>query len=414
MSELKDTKARTISPETGPMSHGGVTGLRLIPSGPKGRGKWMLRYISPLTGKRRDAGLGAYPEVGIATAREKADAMRKQLAAGIDPLDARKTEAATPKVPTFEAAARTLHAELVPGWKNAKHGQQWINTLTRYAFPCIGALALDAITPRHIADVLRPIWLDRAETASRTKQRMHAVMAWGWAHGYVAANPVDVVDYLLPQQAGKAARVQHQPAMPWRDVPAWVDKHLHGAGRGDVTRVMLEFLILTAARSGEVRGATWAEIDLGSAQWTIPAERMKAKIQHVVPLSDRALALLHHQQGQHDTLVFPSPRDQVPLSDMVLTAFLRRVAAPSGTAGRVATAHGFRSSFRDWASAQRYDRDLAEMALAHTVSNKVESAYNRERLVELRQPMMQAWADFLGGRSADVVAHNVVPMRGVA
>ncbi len=412
MALLTDTKARALKPDGRPLPHGGVPGLRLLPTKTKGRGKWELRFVSPLTGKRRDAGLGSYPEVGIAAAKEAAEEMRKQIAAGIDPLEVKRAEAAAPKMPTFEEAARTLHAELLPGWKNAKHGQQWINTLAQFIFPKIGALPLDAIAPKHVADALRPIWMEKPETAARTKQRMHAVMAWGWAHGFVSANPVDVVDYLLPQQPGKAARTLHQPAMPWRDVPAWVAEHLHGADRYDVTRPMLEFLILTAARSGEVRGATWAEIDWEAGLWIVPASRMKAKQSHVVPLSDRALAILRQQQGMHETLIFPSPRDRKEVCDMVLTAFLRRVQAPSSTPGRIATAHGFRSSFRDWASANRYDRDLAEMALAHAVGGKVEAAYHRERLLDLRRPMMQAWADFVAGKEAG--ADNVVPIHARA
>jgi integrase len=184
--------------------------------------------------------------------------------------------------------------------------------------------------------------------------------------------------------------------MPWQDIPAFFAKHLRVADNQDVTRAMLEFLILTAARSGEVRGMMWLEVDLDNAIWTIPPERMKAKLQHRVPLSKRAIEILTKQQGQHEDLVFPSPRDQVELSDMVLTSFLRRVKAHSDTPGRVATAHGFRSSFRDWCSEQGYPRDLAERSLAHMVQNKVEAAYHRTDLLEQRRPMMAAWNDFVG------------------
>lgn len=352
MAILTDTKARNIKPDDPQLAHGGVTGLILIPAKTKGHGKWVLRYVSPVTGKRRNAGLGTYPEVGIADAGKLATKMREQIASGIDPLEAKKVEANTPTVPTFEAAATTVHAELLPGWKNDKHGHQWINTLTKYAFPTIGSLTLNEIQPRHIADVLRPIWLSKAETAGRVKQRLHAVMSWGWAHGHCVANPVDVVNHLLPQQPGKAIRTAHQPAMPWRDIPKFVAEHLHTAKRFDVTRPMLELLILTAVRSGEIRGMRWPEVDLHAAIWTIPAERMKAKLPHRVPLTDRAIEIIKSQQDQHDDLVFPSSRDQVELSDMVLTSFLRRAKAQSDTPGRNATAHGFRSSFRDWCSEQ--------------------------------------------------------------
>ena len=399
MATLTDTKARNIKPDDPQLAHGGVTGLILIPTKTKGHGKWVLRFVSPVSGKRRNAGLGTYPEVGIADAGKLATKMREQIASGIDPLEAKRVEANTPTVPTFETAATTVHAELLPGWKNVKHGQQWINTLSEYAFPIIGQLQLNEIQPRHIADVLRPIWLSKAETAGRVKQRLHAVMSWGWAHGHCVANPVDVVNHLLPQQPGKSVRTAHQPAMPWRDIPEFVAEHLHKGNRFDVTRPMLELLILTAVRSGEIRGMRWSEIDLNTAIWTIPAERMKSKLPHRVPLTARTIEIIKNQQGQHDELVFPSSRDQVELSDMVLTSFLRRTKAKSDTPGRNATAHGFRSSFRDWCSEQGYPRDLAERALAHTVANKVEAAYHRTDLLDQRRPMMQAWTSFCTGRN---------------
>ena len=196
MALITDAKARTISPGSPPVPHGVVTGLVLFPSAThKSQGKWVLRFVSPVTHKRRNAGLGAYPEVGIALAGKLAREMREQIAAGQDPLELKAAEAAKPQIPTFKEAAEQLHVELKPGWKNAKHAQQWLNTLAEYAFPLIGTFTIDQLQPRHIADVLRPIWLEKAETASRVKQRLHAVMAWGWAHGFNQANPVDVVNY---------------------------------------------------------------------------------------------------------------------------------------------------------------------------------------------------------------------------
>jgi integrase len=396
MALLTDTKARSVKPGGAPIAHGGVTGLALDPSPTnKGQGKWFLRYVSPVTKKRRKAGLGSYPAVGIAEAAQKARLMREQLARGADPLEIKADEATRPRLPSLSEAAKTLHAELTPGWKNPKHVQQWINTLKEYAFPLIGPMPLDQIQPRHIADVLRPIWLEKAETAGRVKQRLHAVMAWGWAHGFCQSNPVDVVDHLLPLQPGKTVRTQHQPAMPWSLIPAFAAEHLQLPHSFDVSRQVLAFLILTAARSGEVRHMTWDEVDLGAKVWTVPAERMKAKQIHRVPLSKQAVAILKHQRDQHSTLVFPSVRGRAPLSDMTLTALLRRVEAVSDVVGRTATAHGFRSSFRDWCSEKAYPRDLAERALAHAVQNKVEAAYHRTDLLEQRRPLMQAWADFI-------------------
>lgn len=397
MAILTDTKARNIKPNDTQIAHGGVTGLVLIPTKAKGHGKWVLRFVSPVTGKRRNAGLGSYPEVGIADAGKAATTMREQLAAGIDPLEARKSESIAPKMPTFQEAATILHADLLPGWKNHKHGQQWFNTLAEYVFPIIGNMPLGDIQPRHVADALRPIWLSKAETAGRVKHRIHAVMDWGLAHEYYATNPVDVVARLLPAQPGKAVRTEHQPAMYWREIPKFIAEKVRDTSRLDATRPMLELLILTAARSGEVRGMRWSEIDLDAAIWTIPAKRMKIKQPHRVPLSTRAIEILKGQQGRHNDLVFPSPRDQVELSDMVLTAFLRRVKATSDSPGRTATAHGFRSSFRDWCSEQGYARDLAERALSHSVKDKVEAAYHRTDLLEQRRSMMQAWSDFCSG-----------------
>ncbi|EPC1626353.1 tyrosine-type recombinase/integrase [Yersinia enterocolitica] len=395
MATLTDTKARQIKPDDTPFPHGGITGLTLHPSSSKGHGKWVLRFISPVTKKRRNAGLGTYPEISIADVVKQAHAMRQQIAQGIDPLEQKRVNSEKIAVPTFENAARRIHTDLLPGWKNDKHGKQWIATLEQYAFPLIGTATINTISPAHIAEVLSPIWLSIPETASRVKQRLHAVMAWGWAHGHCTANPVDVVVHLLPQQPSKLTRTEHQPAMPWRDIPAFINTHVRNAKRFDVTRSLLEMVILTACRSGEVRGMKWSEIDFDSATWTIPAERMKAKIMHRVPLTPRTIEILRGLEGLHDDLVFPSPRKQSLLSDMVLTSFLRRVEAPSNTSGRVATAHGFRSSFRDWCSEQGYPRDLAERALAHTVQNKVEAAYHRTDLLEQRRPMMLAWADFV-------------------
>ncbi|WP_244143474.1 tyrosine-type recombinase/integrase [Paraburkholderia sacchari] len=296
---------------------------------------------------------------------------------------------------TFGKAARKVHEELKPGWKNEKHAAQWISTLENYVFPKIGDKPLDAITPADCAEVLRPIWLEKAETASRTRQRMHAVLQWAWAHGHITANPASVVYHLLPKQNAKK---EHQPAMPWNDLPEFAKAQLRDIEAADSTLAALLFAILTAARSGEVRGVTWGEFDLDSAVWTISGSRMKAGEPHRVPLSSVALALIKRlkEAKRHETLVFPSPRGKV-LSDMTLTALLRRVKAKSDTPGRVATLHRFRSSFRDWASEHGYARDLAERTLAHTVANKVDAAYHRTDLLEQRRPMMKAWATHVCG-----------------
>ena len=399
MALLTDTKAKAMKPGDKQIAHGGITGLALEPSPTKGSGKWIFRYVSPTSGKRRKMGLGTYPEVSIAVAGKNAQKYREQLSAGLDPLDEKVATSTAPAIPSFQEAAESIHKELLPGWKNFKHGQQWMNTLIQYAFPTLAKLPLNQIQPRHIADALRPIWLEKAETAGRVKQRLHAVMAWGWAHGFCQANPVDVVTHLLPQQPGKASRTEHQPAMPWRDIPSFVQKALRPTTQFDVTRSIVELLILTACRSGEIRGMRWGEVDWENAIWTIPALRMKTKQQHRVPLSDRAIEILKSLQGLHTELVFPSPRAHKQLSDMALTSFLRKENAPSNTEGRLATAHGFRSSFRDWCSEHGQPRDLAERALAHTIQNKVEAAYHRTDLLDQRRPMMQAWSYFVTGKN---------------
>lgn len=215
------------------------------------------------------------------------------------------------------------------------------------------------------------------------------------AHSYCSANPVDVVSHLLPQQVSIQIRTEHQPAMPWKSLPLYISTYVNGDSQYNVTRALLLFVILTACRSGEARAMQWQEVDFEKRIWTVPAERMKTGILHRVPLSQQSIDLLIYLRHFHVELVFPSPRKQIVLSDMVLTSFLRRTKAPSDNPNRVATAHGFRSTFRDWCSEHGYSRDLAERALAHTVKNRVEAAYHRTDLIEQRRPMMQAWADYL-------------------
>ncbi|KLU21843.1 integrase [Caballeronia mineralivorans PML1(12)] len=389
-------------------------GLLIVPTA-NGRGRWTFRYVSPLTKKRRDMGLGSYTGnedgVSIAEPREKARIARKLVGSGVDPIDERQrvqqvvvaTEREQSPL-TFEKAAREVHGDLKPGWKNAKHADQWISTLVTYAFPTLGPKPLTDISPKDCADALRKIWLKKAETARRTKQRMHVVFEWAWAQGHVKGNPASVVHRLLPKQKPKK---DHQPAMPWLLVPRFVATHLVDREVGDCTKAALEFAILTAARSGEVRETCWSEFSPDWKLWTISAQRMKMDKPHRVPLSERAAAIVKHQyeHRRHPTLVFPSPRDKM-LSDMTLTALLRRAKAVSDTPGRVATAHGFRSSFRDWASEHGYARDLAERALAHAIENDTEAAYHRTDLINLRRPMMQARVDFISSGDKEVNSTN--------
>lgn len=395
MAILTNLKAKNMEPGDPALPHGGVEGLTLHPSNKgKGHGKWVLRFTSPITGKRRLAGLGTYPEVSIAEAAKKATAMRSDIAQGVDPLQEKEIQKKREKPPSFAEAAVRVHEELKDGWKNPKHQQQWLNTVNQYAVPLIGLMELKDIQPHHMADVLRPIWLSKPETASRLKQRLHVIMSWGWAHGFCISNPVDVVTHLLPTQPSKTTRTIHHPAMSWKDLPVFWQQSLTTQGY-DSSRAILKFIILTACRSGEARGMTWDEVDLENATWTIPAARMKAKMQHRVPLSKEAVQILIKQREMNSHIVFPSVKQKRKLTDMTITMLLRRLKAQSDTEGRTATAHGFRSSFRDWCSENGYPRDLAERALAHTIQNKVEAAYHRTDLLEQRRPMMEKWAAYV-------------------
>lgn len=395
---LTDVKARKITPDDKTLAVGGAKGLYLRAGSSKGTGKFFLRFVSPATGKRRDMGLGSYPELGLAEARRLAMDAHRLIADGVDPIEQRnqtaKEAVQSNIVPTFQEAAERTYAALEPSFKNAKHSAQWINTLRTYAFPHIGQKPVDILTTDDFACLLAPIWLSKAETAGRVRQRCERVMTWCLAHRHTATNPVSAVDALLPKQPRKRDRVEHHPAAPWRSLPD-VMTRLNAAQRDSVGRDALILLILTATRSGEVRGACWEEFDLSRKIWTIPASRMKAGMLHRVPLSEQAIQLLEKRAALCDGSLVFSNRSDTPLSDMTLTKQLRTCKFPSDTPGRIATAHGFRSSFRDWASENGYPRDLAERALAHTIHNATEAAYHRTDQLEQRVAMMQSWADFV-------------------
>lgn len=381
---------------------GGVSGLYLqvLPSG--GR-SWVLRAM--IGGRRRDMGLGGFPGVTLAGAREAARKAREKIDSGVDPIEDRKARksalrAETAKVITFEDAAKAYIAAHEDSWRNAKHRQQWENTLATYAFPKLGKLSVKDIEGVHVMSVLEPIWKDRTETATRLRGRIERIMGWAIARGHRSGlNPARWKDHLDQQLAapGKIAKAVHHAALPVDHMVAFISDLRGADGMGARA---LEFVILTAARSGEVRGARWSEIDLVEKVWTVPGDRMKAGKEHRVPLSPSALDLLAKLPRIAGTdIVFPAPRGG-PLSDMTLTAVLRRMKVP-------ATAHGFRSTFRDWAAERtNYPRDVAEMALAHTIGDKVEAAYRRGDLFAKRSRMMADWAKFIHqpAPSADIVS----------
>lgn len=353
-----------------------------------GARRWLLRTV--VRGRRRDIGLGSAMLVPLAEARELARVLRKVAREGGDPLMERDQRSQT--VPTFKVAAETVHREHESTWRNAKHGAQWINTLSKYAFPYIGEKRVDEIHTPDIRQVLAPIWTTKAETARRVRQRMTVVFDWAKASGHRSGdNPVDGVTSGLPKQTES---VKHHPALPYPEVPAFVQA-LRASNSGVIVKDAFEFLILTAARTGEVLGARWDEVDADGKLWVIPAHRMKAKREHRVPLSERCIAILNAAKAYRgkSSYLFPGRSEARPLSGMTFTKVMRTMKAPG-------TPHGFRSSFRDWVSeATHYSRDVAEMALAHTIENKVEAAYRRGDLLQKRRDLMESWEDFCNGRA---------------
>jgi integrase len=376
----------------GRWSVGGVDGLALQVSA-SGARSWVLRVT--VAGRQREMGLGSFPSVPLAEARERARTQRAKVAHGTDPISERialRSAAAAERSAqqTFSTVAAQYIAQHERAWKNVKHAAQWTATLKAYAEPVVGSLLVRDVTTAHVIQVLEPIWLTKTETATRVRSRMELVLDFATARGYRAGpNPArwrGHLDAALPKPS-RVATVRHHVAVAVDDAAAFMKRLRSQAGNGARA---LEFAILTAARSGEVRAAVWAEFDLHASLWTVPAARMKSGREHRVPLSGTALALLHGQpRGEAEDLVFPGIRGK--LSDMSLTAVLRRMHVE-------ATVHGFRSTFRDWVSERtEYSSEVAEMALAHAVGDKVEAAYRRGDLFEKRVRVMADWAGFLNG-----------------
>lgn len=377
--------------EAGHHAVGGVTGLYLYVTATGAR-SWVLRI--EVGKKRKHMGLGGFPSVTLAMAREQARMARSEFRAGLDPIAARrkavsKRLAEQLNAVTFESAAKAYIDAHGDTWKNPKHRAQWSATLATYAFPVIGNLQTAHVTQAHVLAVLEPIWKTKNETAARLRGRIEAVLDWATVRGYrEGENPArwkGRLDKLLPAPA-KIQKTVHRKALPIDAVPQFMRDLRDKEG---VTARALEFVVLTAARSGEVRGATWGEIDLDAAVWVVPGDRMKAGREHRVPLCTQAVELLKKMPrfvgNEH---VFPSPRGKV-LSDMALLAVMRRMEVD-------AVPHGFRSTFRDWVGERTdYPRELAEQALAHTLESKVEAAYRRGDALEKRRTMMQEWSDFL-------------------
>ena len=346
-----------------------------------GSRQWVLRIV--ISGKRRDIGLGPYPAISLAQARTKAATYRVEIFEGRDPqAEKRKAEG-----PTFRQAMEEVFKLNQPRWKNAKHTISWRQTLEKDAMPIIGDLPVDEITREHVLKILTPIWTKKPETARRVRQRIRTILKWAQAHGHIEINPAgEMIDGALPSMPKVKT---HFRALSYREVSAALET-IENSQAAMASKLAIRFLVLTAARSGEVRNATWDEV--AEDVWTIPAHKMKANAEHRVPLSDEALEVLKQARALDDGsgLIFPSPlRPGEPLSDMSLTQVLRK----TGLAER-ATIHGFRSSFRDWCAETDKPRELAEAALAHVVRG-VEGAYFRSDLFERRRRIMAQWAAFV-------------------
>jgi integrase len=353
---------------------------------------WVLRTL--VKGKRTDIGLGSLALVSLAQAREEAARLRRIARAGDDPLALRRQERRT--VPTFEEAARQVHAAHAESFRNEKHRKQWLASLSE-VFTAFGAKQVNAISSADVLAVLSPRWLKRPETSRRVLQRVRTVFEWCKAQGYCAGdNPTGGVTKALPKSRTAKA---HHAALPYAQVPGFI----HGLRESDSresVRLAFEFTILCAARTSETLGATWSEINLDAKTWTIPGTRMKAGVEHRVPLSDRCVEILKRAAELSDgPYVFRGRTALRSLTNMVFLMALRRMNR------RDLTTHGFRSSFRDWAAERtNFSRAVCESALAHTLANKTEAAYHRTDLFELRRDLMATWSAFATATPADVVA----------
>jgi integrase len=381
----------------GPGRHADGGGLHLLVK-EGGARSWVFRFM--LNGKSRDIGLGAAGAGGmsLADARDGATALRLKVKAGIDPLSERQEAEARAKaaaqasvavIVTFEDAADAYIAANGDSWRNAKHRQQWENTLATYVYPAIGCMPVADVDTPHVLRILEPIWKAKAETASRLRGRIETVLDSAKARGYrQGENPARWRGHLaqiLPARA-KLSRGHHK-AMPYEDVPAFLTQL---RARKAVAALALEFVILTAVRTGEAIGASWSEVDLDKSIWSIPASRMKAGKEHRVPLSPRAVAILESLQPIGSPYLFPSSRGG-KLSGMAMAMLLRRMSVD-------VTVHGFRSSFRDWvAECTSVSHEVAEMALAHTIGSAVERAYRRGDLFDKRRQLMADWAAYCSG-----------------
>ncbi|SLN17247.1 Prophage CP4-57 integrase [Roseovarius albus] len=387
MVALSGKLTKKLVENLGPGRHGDGSGLYLVVD-PSGARRWIVRVTvkgqknrkgAPL---RTDFGLGGADVVTLNQARERALEYRRMAKAGLNPR-----YNAVQEVPTFEELCRQVHIERLPTWKNAKHGQQWLNTLRDYAFPKIGRMPVDSIGQPEVLMCLSPIWTEKYETARRLSQRIKTVLDVAKSKGFrTGENPVTEIRdaKVLPTVR---AKVQHHEAMPWQEVPAF---YAGLAKRKAMAAKALRFTMLTACRTSEVLEMKWPEVDFDARLWTIPAERMKTAVEHRVPLTDEMLSILEPLQAMASEYVFEGQKRHQPLSNMSMLMLLRRIGI------KHVTVHGFRSSFRDWAAeCAKAPRELAEAALAHQVGTDVERAYARSDLLERRRELAEYWSNFV-------------------
>ena len=376
MGKLNPLQVRNLK-EPGRYSDGDGLILEVRPGGSK---SWLARLQS--NGRRRDYGLGSLKDVSLTEARDRVREYRKLLRSGADPLEAKRKAR---EIPTIKSAAESYHGEWKKHRRNAKHEAQWLSTLEAYAFPHFGDMRVDQVGTGHVRDALADIWLIKPETARRVRQRIGKVLDYAHGAGWRGPFVMNAVNSSLPEQPRKTGRFE---AMPYARVPEFIQSLKERVSMG---RLALEALILTASRSGEIRGARWSELDLEAGTWTVPAERMKAGKAHVVPLSPAALEVFKGAAAfrtEATDLVFYGSKRGKPLSDMTLLKVLRDLKEPC-------TVHGFRSSFRDWvAEHTNFPSEVAEAALAHAIPNKVEAAYKRTDFREKRRKLMDAWGAF--------------------
>ena len=384
---MNAAKVKALS-EPGVHTDGNGLTLRIAPSGGK---SWVQR--ATIGGKQRNIGLGGYPGVGLAEARQKTLDNLKAIREGHNPIADRQADreasATLAAIPSFQEVAETVIAMRRPTWSSDRHAKQWTESLTNHVYPVIGSKRVDAVTTADAMAVIMPIWTTLAETSTRVRQRMESVFDFAIAQGWRTDNPVVSLGKALPR---RARLKRHHPALHYGLVPGTVAQ-IHGSTADPATKLAFKFLILTASRAGEVRNAVWDEIDLESKTWVIPPGRMKARREHRVPLAERAIEILKEAQSldRGDVLIFPARRSGKPLSNKAFDALLRRLEIPC-------VPHGFRSSFRDWIiEATSTPWAVGEAALAHRLGNSVESAYARTDLFEKRRELMDDWATFVAG-----------------